>query len=1639
LVAYAPAQLDVVWTGAVNDDMFLDANWSPPIVPFAQNLIFNNVAIRGPRFAPPEGQPTFVANHVLMDNGFNHTFEIKATPQRRILEPPGSEQQFDEAAVVLLGNLTVRSGTLLIEDSTFIPATTAGEIRTGASITAQGNINLEGGAIRLRHLTVPDSFDGASALVSAQGNFNWSGGSLDFVATQATNDKLAAFNVGGDWNQSTPSFSLLGDVGRVSLTGIAPRTSQTINGSPGLGGFAVFPTLAIAGLPTTVSSGSQLYISSNISETALAVAQPLTFEGRGSLSQDTLQNGGIGLANQGSLILGDRRRLSLTKDIIQSSGIIDLSGFQSAITTPGTYRVAAAEALFPPLQLKVPGPSNTFYVGGWAVRDNLVTGNFIANFHPNCSFAIAGGVDPAAEIVQVGASQITWPSTLYIGPQIAPFSHLSKTWAGIGNAGTNLPNVTVIPGIGSFPAFQGGVLRHGNTDVGGENLNIPYFSVNSGTRVSITDGRVIAPTAGEIYNRGRISLSGGGDMKRPTKSLMFVNTSGSPVSSYIINQDDIVVIIEDSDKNFDGAGRDFLPANSSRLQIISGGNVVDEEVFNNFIGGHPHMSPRERGDYNYQFSNSPTDLVLRTKEAPAIFQDGKLSAIGGDGVRLIYQDPNGSGGPEVIDGGTFNPDDGGGGEPPADPVRAELMVTEFGVTVGGDIRILATVQNIGSAPAGAFQMGGWFDEVFDVTPGQTPDATVNVSGLAIGESKSVQIATSMLPPGTYNAWVAADSAGAIVETDETGNLVGPVSYVVPEAPFIDLRVDGVEINGQGQGALVSVSVSNLGNTSAAPSVLSITRPNGAPVTVTSPIIGGGATVILEKALTQLPVTSFQSTATIDANNEIVESDEGNNSLTSGVFTTTTVTPGMGQRMTFSSSRADNVPVELDKMDLFGETDGTTQFDRQFPKNVQTVTASVPANFAGSSFLGWINGQDNSLLSFEPQVTLQVVDGRTVRAVYGNSVPPRPDLVVDVFLAEASGPNLGFQVKVTNLGNLASGACEVGILLNRRTIPSNGTGDLFTAVSPLSPGQSQTLFMTFFNATVDIYRPVAFVDRNNVVVESAENNNTSLLTDGNGTLDFSSGNGGGDGGNGGGDGGGSDEGGGDTSGGPGSRRRVFFQSALVDNVPIVVDSFDVLGRSSGNTSFNRLYSRSTDFLSVTAPASHQGSAFIRWFDPAGAGTIVSTNRTTTAEVWDGRKLVAEYSANGGNPKPDLTIDFLNAQVLGNAILFDARVRNQGNAGSAACDLALFYNATFPPTNGSGANQIASIPALGPGASAQIGFLWQNVAPGSYSPWAFADGQLVVDESAENNNAIGLGIVGNPNGGTTGGDNPGNGNGGGGSGGGNGGGSDNDDPDNGNGGGSGGGGIDVGDGSGGSGGGNNPGGGDTGGGVGGGLTGYKTVTFTSALASNVPITIVQFDGAGNLGGSTNFTRSYMPATDSINVTAPATVAEGNFVRWFNATSSAVISTNASTTINLADGQTYRAEYDGSGLPGGIGGGPDLVVDDLRVVVTPTQANFFATVRNVGGQSASGSTLGIYADRGGPPAQSDAPTFTISVPTIAAGASVEVSSGPVNVATIGFGLAWAYADQTSTVSELVEGNNVSPPQRYFTFQPTVGVKVH
>ena len=109
-------------------------------------------------------------------------------------------------------------------------------------------------------------------------------------------------------------------------------------------------------------------------------------------------------------------------------------------------------------------------------------------------------------------------------------------------------------------------------------------------------------------------------------------------------------------------------------------------------------------------------------------------------------------------------------------------------TIGGSFSVTDTVFNQGNAAAAAFKIG-YYLSTDKVSKTNTLRGSRSFTGLPAGASSTGTVTVTIpteTAPGTYYLLACADSAGAVIETDETNNCLSSVGATTIETIKISL-------------------------------------------------------------------------------------------------------------------------------------------------------------------------------------------------------------------------------------------------------------------------------------------------------------------------------------------------------------------------------------------------------------------------------------------------------------------------------------------------------------------------------------------------------------------------------------------------------------------------------------------------------------------------------------------------------------------------------------------------------------------------------------------------------------------------------------------------------------------------------------
>jgi hypothetical protein len=236
------------------------------------------------------------------------------------------------------------------------------------------------------------------------------------------------------------------------------------------------------------------------------------------------------------------------------------------------------------------------------------------------------------------------------------------------------------------------------------------------------------------------------------------------------------------------------------------------------------------------------------------------------------------------------------------------------------ITLSATVRNAGSAAAPATTV--------NISIGGSVAGSAAVGALAAGASATVSVNGGTRPQGTYAVTSVVDPTNTVVEQDDTNNsFTAPTQLVVAQAPGPDLEVLDVASNppnpAVGTSVTFNVSVRNRGTSPAGASVTRLTVGTTTLNTNTAAISSGATANVAVTGSWTATSGGATITATADATNVVVETNESNNVLARSIVV------GRGAAVPYVEYEAEaanytGTLLETDALRTFGHTNFATE-------------------------------------------------------------------------------------------------------------------------------------------------------------------------------------------------------------------------------------------------------------------------------------------------------------------------------------------------------------------------------------------------------------------------------------------------------------------------------------------------------------------------------------------------------------------------------------------------------------------------------------------------------------------------------------------------------------------------------------------
>lgn len=567
----------------------------------------------------------------------------------------------------------------------------------------------------------------------------------------------------------------------------------------------------------------------------------------------------------------------------------------------------------------------------------------------------------------------------------------------------------------------------------------------------------------------------------------------------------------------------YLPGESI---AFSGAGSNDPD---NDPDGNPYAKLGGVVSYTWDFGdNTP----LETATTPSISHS--YAVPGTYTVRLTVKDNNNdNSAPATVAGGTVavsHPD-----------LAISSITAPASASSDQSVGVTATVINASAVAAGSSTVSFYLSVDDVMSTSDTFLGSASVGALAAGASQAAGT-TVVIPAGTasgsYFIGAIVDAGGLVAESDENDNGRAAANPTAVTRRYPDLSITTVSGTPStiqaGQSLTATSTVSNGGQESSGNFTLSFYLSSDTTITTSDRLLGsltlasvaaGGqapanGTFVVPA---NLPTGNYYIGAIADPDNQVAESNEGNNSKASGsrvkvtaaatqpdlvilsvsgpvggtagqtvAVTATVKNQGTGSAGAFAVGfylSTDNTILNADTL-LGDSTVASLAAGSQATVN---AVVTLPANTtAGSYILGAFADRASAVAE-----SSETNNGLAGAAIQVAAASPMPNLSVDnVSISPASGKvgsSVTFTAYVRNSGTAAAGSFVVGFYLSTDSVIA--TSDKFAgdaAVASLAPGTSVRVTGTFPvpSATANkSYYSGAVADRSAQVSEADEANNS----------------------------------------------------------------------------------------------------------------------------------------------------------------------------------------------------------------------------------------------------------------------------------------------------------------------------------------------------------------------------------------------------------------------------------------------------------------------------------------------------------------------------------------------------------------------
>ncbi|MBN1900896.1 hypothetical protein JW926_06165 [Candidatus Sumerlaeota bacterium] len=432
-------------------------------------------------------------------------------------------------------------------------------------------------------------------------------------------------------------------------------------------------------------------------------------------------------------------------------------------------------------------------------------------------------------------------------------------------------------------------------------------------------------------------------------------------------------------------------------------------------------------------------------------------------------------------------------QPKPDYIINEITIAPTNPDSDDIITITAVVRNNGDDTALA--------SVLDINlDSETNPTTYTVPGLLKHTNFTQNRIVGLLAPGSHSVTATADSTNILDEKKEDNNAL-TLNFNVTAGPP-DLIVESLSYLPPTPvtGDLVTITaiVKNQGDQDAAASILEILLSNESePSTHTIPLLAPNATYQVERGVIFDQIGVYDVTATADANDDVAESNEGNNVATDSITVESAEGPDL--IVTIDHDPAD--PTIDDTLNVTAAVEnagndaaGTSTLEIDFGGLNGIETYEIPPLDPGeiyqidSQFVNPLPG--NYQVSATADLYDDVDESREYNNIDSDDIHvSAPDLVVSSLDHTPANPDIVDEVTITaiveNIGDATASTSTLELDVN---------GDVETYEIPaLAPAETYQVDRQIVLGAPGSYTVNATADLYNDVNESNETNNTAMDT------------------------------------------------------------------------------------------------------------------------------------------------------------------------------------------------------------------------------------------------------------------------------------------------------------------------------------------------------------------------------------------------------------------------------------------------------------------------------------------------------------------------------------------------------------------